>query len=375
MIAGSPSAGERELERELLVNMGPQHPSTHGVLRVIVRLNGENVVECRPDIGYLHRCFEKICEEWNYLQIGALSDRNDYIASLANEFAYYTALERLVGIEVPERADFIRVIMAELQRISSHLVWYGTFALDLGATTPFLWAFREREVLLDLFEAATGARLTYNFFRPGGVRNDLPAGFDREVKKFLEVMEQRIGEYDKILTGNRIFVARTKGVATLTAAEAVAYGASGPTLRGSGVDWDLRRDAPYSVYDRFQFEVCTAPEGDCLARYHVRMNEIRQSIRIVRQALEGLPEGDFRGKTPKAIRPKGEVYMRTESPRGEIGVYLRGEGGPGPYRLKWRSPSFVHLQLLPLVGPRGLKVADLVAFIGSIDIVLGEVDR
>lgn len=362
-------------EREMVLNMGPQHPSTHGVLRVMLKLDGEVIVEAQPDIGYLHRCFEKLAEDWSYPQVVPLTDRNDYLAAMTNELVYVMAVEKLLGIEVPERAKYIRVIMAELQRICSHLLWWATFALDLGALTPFFYGFREREMTYDLFEMVTGGRLLYSYMRIGGVRNDLPDRFTQKTLEFLDWLEKMLWEYDRLLTRNRIFEHRTIGVAPLSAADAIAYGASGPVLRGSGVPRDLRKVEPYLVYDRFDFEIPVGRNGDCYDRYIVRMKEIEESAKIIRQALESIPDGEVLAKVPRQLKPPaGEVYVRIESPRGEVGAYLISDGSQKPYRLKWRAPSFAHLELIPLLGP-GLLIADMVVLIGSIDIILGEVDR
>ncbi len=360
----------------VVVNMGPQHPSTHGVLRVLAEIDGERILQCEADIGFLHRCFEKIAEGLPFPSVIPYTDRTDYLAGMTNELAYCLAVEQLFGIEVPERASAIRVLMAELQRIASHLLWFGTFALDLGAVTPFLYAWREREKLLDVFETVSGARMMYHYVRIGGVRNDLPAGVDRQVRTFLDGFDANLDEFHALLTANPIFQARTRNVAVLSRQDAIAYGASGPTLRGSGVAYDLRKVHPYCGYERYDFAVPVGETGDILDRYNVRMEEMRQSARIARQALEGLPEGDFMGKVPRRWKaPAADAYSRVEGPRGEVGVYVVGDGqNDRPWRVHWRAPSFVHLQLLPVLGP-GLLVADVVAVIGSIDIVLGEVDR
>jgi len=372
-------AGEAsgEAEPEVLeVNMGPQHPSTHGVLRVVARFDGEVVRSVEPVIGYLHRCFEKVCEGWNYAQIVPFCDRNDYLGAITNEWAYCRAAEALLGIEVPERAEYLRVITAELQRICSHLLWFGTFSLDLGATTPFIYAFREREILYDLFESLCGARLLYGYLRLGGVRNDVPPGWFTEVERYLRMQEEKLKEYYDLLIDNAIFLSRTKGIGGISAQDAIAYGVSGPMLRACGVNWDLRKDEPYSVYPRFSFDVPLGETGDLYDRCIVRMREIEESIRIVRQAVASIPEGDVVGKVPRALRPPAgaEVYGRVEGPRGEVGCYLVSDGSPKPWRLKWRGPCFSNLQPLDLMA-RGHKVADLVAIVGSTDIVLGEVDR
>jgi NADH-quinone oxidoreductase subunit D len=355
--------------------MGPQHPSTHGVLRVILTLDGETVVDAKPDIGYLHRGFEKLAEKRTYVQFVTLTDRTDYLSSMLNNAVYAMAVEKLMGIEVPERAEFIRVIMMELQRIASHLVFIGAFGLDLGASTPFIYAFREREDICDLFEMVCGARLTYSYIRPGGVMRDIPAGFDQKLRTFLKKMPSRMAEFDELLSKNEILLIRSRGVGLLSASDAVSWAASGPVLRGSGVSFDLRRDQPYSVYDRMQFDVITEPDGDCLSRYRIRPAEIKESLKIIEQALDMLPEGDYTAKVPKVLKPPvGEVYTRVESPRGDLGVYLISDGSANPYRLHWRAPSFINLAA---VGDmiKGWKIADAVAIIGSLDIVLGEVDR
>lgn len=365
-------------EHELIVNMGPSHPSTHGVLRMILRVDGETIVDAKPDIGFLHRCIEKLAENWTWQQVVPLVDRTDYVSAMTNELAYVVAVERLAGIQVPERAQVIRVLVAELQRIASHLVWFGSFANDLGATTPFVYAIRERENILDLFEALCGARLTYSYMRIGGVRCDLPKGFVEKTRDFVKLMRSRLREYDLLLMKNAIFMARTKGVGRLTAEQAVALGASGPTLRGSGVDFDIRRDEPYAAYGRFKVGVPVGTNGDVYDRALCRFEEMHESLRLIEQALAALDElspGEVLAKVPRVLRPPaGDVYSRIESPRGEVGVYLVSTGGPGPYRMKWRAPSFVHLEALPVMC-EGHMVADVVANIGSIDIILGEVDR
>ncbi len=370
---GEPRAGESE---ELLVNVGPQHPSTHGVLRVVTRFDGEVVTHVDPVIGYLHRNFEKVCESWNYPQIVPFCDRNDYLAAITNEWAYCRAAEQLLGIEVPERAEYLRVITAELQRICSHLLWFGTFSLDVGATTPFIYAFREREMLYDLFEKLCGARLLYGYLRLGGVRNDVPPRWFVEVDQYLRVQEERLKEYYALLIDNAIFISRTRGIGGISAADAIAYGVSGPMLRACGVSWDLRKDEPYSVYPRFRFAIPLGEQGDLYDRCLVRMREIEESIKIVRQAISTIPEGDVVGKVPRALRPPAgmEVYGRVEGPRGEVGAYLVSDGSSKPWRIKWRSPCLSNLQPLDLMV-RGFKVADMVAIVGSTDIILGEVDR
>ncbi|NLY56538.1 MAG: NADH-quinone oxidoreductase subunit D [Firmicutes bacterium] len=359
----------------MLVNIGPQHPSTHGVLQVIVELEGETVISAEPELGYLHRCFEKICEGWSYPQIIPLTDRLDYISAIFNEWVYCRAVESLMGLEIPERAEYLRVIMAELNRIGSHLIAVGTFGMDLGATTPFTWVFRVREDLLNIFELVTGARQMYNYLRIGGVKQDIPEEFPTLIEQFFAVLEEFLVNYETLLVKNPIFVARSKMVGVLTAEVGLAYAATGPFLRASGPRLDLRVSEPYSVYDRFKFEVPTGTNGDCYDRTVVRLAEMRESMKIIRQALAQMPAGEIRAKTPKVLKvPAGEVYTAVESPRGEVGVYLVSDGGTSPYRLKWRSPSFVNLSTLPELV-KGTKLADFIAILGSIDIILGEVDR
>ncbi|HKN48548.1 MAG TPA: NADH-quinone oxidoreductase subunit D [Candidatus Polarisedimenticolia bacterium] len=360
---------------EMDINMGPQHPSTHGVLRLMLTLDGEEISDVRPVIGYLHRGVEKLSEHRTFPMIEPLTDRLDYVAAISENLGYCGAIERLLGVKPPPRAQYIRVILAELQRIASHLLWLGTHALDLGAMTVFFYTFREREMILDLFEAFCGARLTYNSMRIGGLYEDVPAGWLDRVRHFITIFPSREKEYEDLLTVNRIFLGRTKGVGVLTPADAVALGASGPTLRASGVDYDVRRAQPYSSYDQFQFDVPLGSSGDTYDRYLVRMEEMRQSCRIVQQALDRLPEGEVRAKVAKYIKPPaGEVYHVVESPRGVQGFYVVSTGGEMPYRMRFRSPSFVNLQALPTLC-KGRLVADVVAIIGSIDIVLGDVDR
>ncbi len=365
----------------MVINMGPQHPSTHGVLRLELVVDGEIVIDVIPHIGYLHRCFEKHAEHMtNYQQVIPYCDRMDYVAAMHMELGYVLAIEKLLGIQVPERVEYIRVIMAELQRIASHLIAAGTYGLDIGAFTPFLYMFRERERILDLFESTCGARLLYNYFWVGGVSHDLPAGFIDKAKAFCSYFRPKIKEYNDLLSFNEIFVKRTANVGVLPPDVAIAYGCSGPMLRGSGVNWDLRRDDPYSIYDRFRWEVQVGKGevgtvGDCWDRYMVRIHEMEQSVNIIEQALEKIPPGDVASAIPKRIRPNpGEVYVRSEAARGEIGFYVVSDGSATPYRVKARSPSFVNLSVLPEIC-RGYMIADVVAIAGSTDIVLGEVDR
>ena len=357
------------------INMGPQHPSTHGVLRLKLVLDGETVTDTDVMIGYLHRGVEKLCESKNYHMIEPYTDRLDYVAAMYENLGYVEAVEKLMGVTVPERAEYIRVITAELQRIASHLVWLGTHALDIGAMTVFFYCFREREILLDLFEAFCGARLTYNAYRIGGLPWDVPPGWTDRVRHFVKIFPERQKEYETLLTKNRIWIGRTKGVGILKAEDAIDFGVTGPCLRAAGVDYDLRKAHPYSVYPRLQFDVPTGENCDTYDRYLVRLEEMRQSLRIVEQALDQLPAGEIMGKVPKRIKPPvGEVYHVVEGPRGELGFYIVSQGEDKPYRMRFRSPSFVNLQALPHMVQGGL-VADVVAVIGTLDIVLGDVDR
>lgn len=361
----------------LELSMGPQHPSTHGVLRLAVRLDGEEVVDLKVDIGYLHRSFEKFAETWQYPQLAPFVDRNDYLAGTLNEFAYCLAAERLLDLDVPERAEYIRVIMAELNRIGSHLLWFGTFALDLGATTPFLWAFEQRERIYDLNEVVAGGRVFPQFFRLGGVRNDFPDAFFPMVKKTLDSVEASVDTYEALLAKNPIFLGRTKGVGILPAQTALDFGCSGATLRASGIAYDVRRADPYSIYPGLDFKVPVGERGDVYDRFQVRMEEIRESIKIVRQALKAYPKkGEVLAKLPRRLKPPegGMVYAHVESARGDLGCFLVSDGTDQPYRLKWRAPSFSHLHVLQAISP-GLMLADLVALVGSVDIVLGEAER
>lgn len=369
-------------KRQMVINMGPQHPSTHGVLRLELVLEGEVVVEVRPNIGYLHRCFEKYAEEvGDYAKVIPYTDRMDYVSAMNQEHGYVVAVERMLEIEVPERVEYIRVIVAELQRIASHLLGIGAFGLDLGAFTPFLYCFTEREKILDIFEKTTGARLLYNYMAPGGLMRDIHKDFKSDTAEFVKTFRPKIKELNDLLSYNKIFIKRTANIGVLPEKVALNYGASGPVLRGSGVKWDLRKDDPYSIYDRFDFEIPVGKGelgtlGDCWDRYIVRVREMEQSLQIIEQALDGLPdEGDVLEGIPKRIRPKaGEIYTRTESPRGELGYYIISDKSGGPFRVKARAPSFVHLGMLPSIS-KGALISDLVAIVGSIDIVLGEVDR
>jgi NADH-quinone oxidoreductase subunit D len=361
---------------ELVINMGPQHPSTHGVLRLVLRLDGERVVDAEVVIGYLHRGIEKLSESRDWTQIILLTDRIDYVAAATNNLGYCETVEKLLGVEVPRRARYIRTILAELQRLASHLVWLGTHAMDIGAVTVFLYCLRERELVLDLFEEYCGARLTYNAMRIGGLPLDLSPGWDQRVLELCKVVEEKVVDYEDLLTQNRIWLERTKGVGVVSGAEAIAMGFSGPPLRASGVLRDLRKDEPYAAYDEFEFDIPLGGAGDTYDRYLVRLEEFRQSIRIIRQAIAGLPEGPIIGKVPRLIKPPaGETYHAVESPKGELGFFIASDGKSlSPYRFRVRPPSFCNLQLLPQLV-RGHLVADVVTIIGTIDIVLGEVDR
>jgi NADH-quinone oxidoreductase subunit D len=387
-------------DRTMILNMGPQHPSTHGVLRLILEIDGENVVRMMPDIGYLHTGIEKTCEAKFYQQVVPLTDRIDYLCPLTNNLCYVLAVEKLLGLEIPPRAQWIRVMLNELTRINSHLVWLGTHALDIGAMSVFLYCFREREDLLRIFEMVSGQRMMTSYFRVGGLALEPPLGLFERVKHFADRFPGRVDEYEGLLTSNPIWVERTKNVAYLAPDDAIAIGATGPTLRASGVDWDLRRDMPYSAYDQFQFKVPLRSEGDVFSRYMVRVEELRESNKIVQQALAGLPEGSIKADAPKVVLPErekmktqmealiyhfkiitegftvpaGEVYQAIESPRGEMGYYVVSDGTAKPYRVHMRSPSYVNLQALPKMC-EGRLIADVVAAIGSIDIVLGEIDR
>jgi NADH-quinone oxidoreductase subunit D len=391
----------RAIEGEtVLLNMGPQHPSTHGVLRLLLELDGETVVNCIPDIGFLHTGIEKNIEAKTFEKAEVMTDRLDYLNTMGNNLAYCLAVEKLVDLDVPERAQAVRVIFTELQRFSSHLVWLGTAALDLAAMSVFLYCFRERERILDVMEMCSGQRMMTTYFRPGGLWRDLPVEFEEAVRGILKDFPARIDEYEGLLTNNPIFVDRTKGIGKLSVADGLAWGVTGPSLRGSGIAYDLRKEEPYSGYEQYDFDVPTENGGDVYARYLVRMEEMRQSLRIVKQALDKLPTGPFRSSNRKFVpppraelgtsmeavihhfklwtegfpAPKESVYMPVESPRGELGVFIEGDGGPKPYRCYWRTPSFVNLQVLPLLS-KGHFVADLVAIIGSVDIVLGDADR
>ena len=361
---------------EFWVNMGPQHPSTHGVLYLEVKLSGETVLDLITHIGYLHRGIEKIAENRTYTQFIPFTDRLDYIAAMGNNLGYVLAVEKLMKMEVSDRAKYIRVIIAELQRVASHLVGITTFAQDLGAfATPLFYGFREREKIVELFDDICGNRLTYNYMRIGGLQFDLPKGADEKIKNIIKYMRPKIDDLESLFSSNAIFTARTKGVGALSKEKAVNYSVTGPNLRASGVKWDLRRDEPYLCYDKFDFDIPTGVNGDSWDRYKVRIEEMRQSLRIVEQAIGGLPEGDPTIKVGRIIKPEaGESYMRTEAPRGELGFYIVSDGSAYPYRMKIRSPSFSNLAVLSELA-KGIKVADVVCVLGSLDIVMGDIDR
>ena len=387
--------------KTMVLNMGPQHPSTHGVLRVLLELDGETIVKSDVDIGYLHTGIEKTAEALTYSQAITITDRMDYLAPLSNNLAYCLAVEKLLGLEVPKRAQYIRVLLTELTRIGSHLVWLGTHAIDLGAMSVFLYCFREREELLKIFEMFSGQRMMTSYFRIGGLALEPPAGWMDRVQKVVRSFPSRFDEYEDLLTKNRIWLARTQGVGVLNASDAIALGVSGPSLRGSGVDYDVRKYFPYSSYDEFDFQVPVRTEGDCYARYLCRVAEMRESLKIVRQAMEKIPsEGPIKADAPGIVPPQrekmktemealiyhfkiytegfapppGEVYQRIESPRGELCCFIASDGSPKPYRMKIRAPSFVNLQALGKMI-EGRLIADVVACIGTLDIVLGEIDR
>jgi NADH-quinone oxidoreductase subunit D len=360
---------------ELILNMGPQHPATHGVLRVILKLDGEKVLGLECVIGYLHRGVEKIAENRTYTMFNPYVDRMDYVAAVSNGLGYCEAVEKLLNIEAPDRANYVRVILTELNRIASHQLWLGTHALDIGAMTPLFYTFRDREEILKIFEKYCGARLTTHAFRIGGCQYETYEGFEKDVKKFLTFVAPKIDEYEELLTTNRIWVERTKNVGTISAKDCIALGVTGPVLRASGVKWDLRKAQPYANYKQFEFEIPTGQNGDTYDRYLVRMAEMRQSLRIIQQAVDGIPEGPIMAKVSKVIKPPvGEIYHSIEAPKGELGYYIVSDGSTQPYRVRVRPPSFVNLQALDLMC-RGQLVADVIAVIGTLDIVLGEVDR
>jgi NADH-quinone oxidoreductase subunit D len=398
--AGAAEISPAAVAPPMVLNLGPQHPSTHGVLRVVLELAGETVVKATPVIGYLHTGFEKTYEARTYLQGVTLTDRMDYLAPLSNNFGFALAVEKLLGLDLPPKALVARILLVELTRINSHLVWLGTTALDLGASSIFLYCFREREILQDIFELVSGQRMMTSYIRPGGLMDDLPSGFEEKVRAFLDLLPDRLAEYEAILTRNELFLDRMVGIGVLKPEDAIALGVTGPNLRSTGVDWDLRRDMPYATYDEYEFDVPVTHNGDCYDRYLVRLRELRESLRICRQALDRLPSGPWMTSNRKVAPPprhelatsmeavihhfkiytegyrvpRGEAYVCIESPRGELGYYIVADGSSKPYRCHVRAPSFVNLQALPIVTKNHL-VADLIAILGTLDPVLGEVDR
>ncbi|HUY81120.1 MAG TPA: NADH dehydrogenase (quinone) subunit D [Acidobacteriaceae bacterium] len=395
-----PRPEEGSKDTTMVLNMGPQHPSTHGVLRLVIEIDGETVLKVVPDIGYLHTGIEKTCEAKFYQQVVPLTDRIDYLSPMTNNLCYCLAVEKLLEIEIPERAQWIRVLLNELTRLNSHLVWLGTHAMDIGALTVFLYCFREREEILRIFEAVSGQRMMTSYFRVGGLALEPPLDLFDWIQRFIQKMPERIDEYQNLLTGNPIWMGRLKGVGHLSAEDAIALGVTGPPLRASGVDWDLRRDMPYSSYDKFQFKVPISHDCDVWARYIIRIEEMRESVKICQQALDGMPEGPIKADAPKVVLPDrekmktqmesliyhfkivtegfpvpaGQVYQAVESPRGEMGYYVVSDGTAKPYRVHMRNPSFATLQAVQKMC-EGRLIADVVAVIGSIDIVLGEIDR
>jgi NADH-quinone oxidoreductase subunit D len=387
-------------DQHMVLNMGPQHPATHGVLRLVLEIDGEIVVHIYPEIGYLHTGIEKTCEAKFYQQVVPLTDRVNYLDPISNNLCYCLAVEKLLGLEIPAKAQWLRVVLAELSRINSHLIWLGTHAMDIGALTVFLYTFREREEILRLFEAVAGQRMMTSYVRIGGVALEPPLDFLDRVQAFIRMLPEKIDEYSNLLTGNPIFKGRLKGVGYLSAADAIALGVTGPPMRASGVDFDLRRDMPYSSYEKFQFHVPVSTEGDCWARYEVRLIEMRESIKIIQQALDGMPEGAIKADAPKIVLPDrekmktqmealihhfkivtegfavpaGEVYQGIEAGHGQTGYYVVSDGSAKPYRVHMRYPSFATLQALQAMC-QGRMLADVVAVVGSIDIVLGEIDR
>jgi NADH-quinone oxidoreductase subunit D len=403
-VSGTPileaPVAEGAKDQHMVLNMGPQHPSTHGVLRLVLEIDGEIIVRLYPEIGYLHTGIEKTCEAKFYQQVVPLTDRIDYLSPMANNLCYCLAVEKLLDLEIPEKAQWIRVLLSELTRLNSHLVWLGTHAMDIGALTVFLYTFREREDILRIFEAVAGQRMMTSYFRVGGLAMEPPLDLFERVQSFIRTFPEKIDEYSNLLTGNPIFINRLKGVGYLSAEDAIALGVTGPPMRASGVDLDLRRDMPYSGYEKFQFKVPISTDGDCWARYVVRLDEMRESVKMIQQALDGMPEGPIKADAPKIVLPDrekmktqmealihhfkivtegfavpaGEVYQGIESPRGQMGYYVVSDGTAKPYRVHMRNPSFATLQALETMC-KGRMLADVVAVVGSIDIVLGEIDR
>lgn len=378
IISGDPQSPSFEGVGEagdLVINVGPQHPATHGVLHLVITLNGETIKKVEPHLGYIHRSIEKMCESLTYRQFIYVTSRMDYLSAHINNQACALCVEKGMQIEVPERAQVIRVIMAELTRIASHELWWGAMAMDIGAFTPFFHAFRERETINDIMEETCGARLTMNYMVPGGVMQELHPDFQRKVKEFIKLFKLKIHEYDELVTGNIIFINRMKDVGYLSEEDAISFGCSGPTARGSGVSCDIRKLYPYDAYKKVQFDEVTETGGDSLARYMVRIKELHQSVHIIEQLIDNIPEGDFQAKTKAVLKlPKGEFYTRVETARGEFGVYIVSEGGTTPYRIKFRSPGFSNLSALDQMA-RGGKLGDLVAMMGTLDLVIPDIDR
>ena len=362
-------------ETDLVINVGPQHPATHGVLHLVITLNGETVKKLEPHLGYIHRSIEKMCESLSYRQFIYVTSRMDYLSAHMNNLACAMTVEKGLQIEVPQRAQYIRVIMSELTRIASHELWWGAMAMDLGAFTPFFYAFRERETINDIMEETCGARLTMNYMVPGGVMADLHPDFQRKVKEFIQLFKSKVDEYDELVTGNIIFQNRMKGVGVLSKEDAISYGCTGPVARGSGVSCDIRKIFPYAVYNQVEFDEVLETEGDAFSRYMVRVREMKESVRIIEQLIDNIPEGDYQAKTKAVLKlPKGEFYTRVETARGELGVYIVSEGGTTPYRIKFRSPGFSNLSALEHMV-KGSKIGDLMATMGTLDLVIPDIDR
>ena len=365
----------RTSEGDIIINVGPQHPATHGVLHLIITLNGETIKKVEPHLGYIHRSIEKMCESLSYRQFIYVTSRMDYLSSHINNHACALCVEKGLQVEIPVRAQVIRILLDELTRIASHELWWGAMAMDLGAFTPFFHAFRERETINDIMEETCGARLTMNFMVPGGVMADIHPNFRQRVKDFITLFKSKVDEYAEMLTGNIIFINRMKGVGILSKEDAISFGCTGPTARGSGLNCDVRKLFPYEGYDTLQFDEIIETDGDSLARYMVRLREMHQSIKIIEQLIDNIPEGDFQAKTKAVLKlPKGEFYQRVETARGEFGVYIVSEGGTTPYRIKFRSPGFANLSALDHMA-RGSKLGDLVAMMGTLDLVIPDIDR
>ncbi len=363
------------LEGEMVINVGPQHPATHGVLHLVITLEGETIKKVEPHLGYIHRSIEKMCESLSYRQFIYVTSRMDYLSAHMNNHTCAMTVEKAMQIEVPRRAQYIRVLMNELTRIASHELWWGALAMDLGAFTPFFYAFRERETINEIMEETCGARLTMNYMVPGGVMFDIHPDFQRKVKSFIQLFKSKIDEYDELVTGNIIFQNRTKGVGVLSKEDAISFGCTGPVARGSGVTCDIRKLYPYEVYNEVQFDEALETTGDCFARYQVRIREMKESVRIIEQLIDGIPEGDFQAKTKAVLKlPKGEFYQRAETARGEFGVFIVSEGGTTPYRIKFRSPGFSNLSALEHMT-KGGKIGDLMATMGTLDLVIPDIDR